>query len=280
MIPVLFRIPEWIPLLGGQAVTSFGVLLLVAFLTAGRLFVDALRADDPAIRGWDLVVTAAIAGLIGAKAMHLVVNGLLGLPTGFGRAGLDWFGGLIVGAGAILWQARTQGVDPARVAGAAAAPVALGYAVGRVGSFLVGSEYGVPTTLPWGMAFPAGHPPTTPSNLLAVFGVEVPPGALRGDFVRVHPTQLYEAVLSLGIFIGVRRAHRARNESRIGGWWISGLFLILHGTARGLVEPLRAKADRIAGPVSVDVLLAAVVVAAGAGLMVWCSAKRGRDPRC
>ncbi|MFO7892480.1 MAG: prolipoprotein diacylglyceryl transferase [Longimicrobiales bacterium] len=277
MIPVLFRIPEWIPLAGGQAITSFGALLLVAFLAGGKLFADGVRADDLEARGWDLVITAAVAGLLGAKAMHLAVNGLLGLPTGLGRAGLDWFGGLAFGGAALLWHARVQGLDPGRVAAAAAAPVALGYAIGRVGSFLVGSEYGVPTTLPWGVAFPAGHPPTTPANLLAAFGLETPAGALCGDFARVHPTQLYEAVLSLGVFAAVRRARHARTDPRGGGWWVAGLFLILHGAARVLVEPVRAKADGLAGPVTVDLVLAAGVVVLGAGLQAWRGANRGKD---
>jgi hypothetical protein len=56
---------------------------------------------------------------------------------------------------------------------------AVGYTVGRLGCFLRGDDYGVPTDLPWGMSFPNGLPPTT---------------------VRVHPTQLYEAAASLVIF--------------------------------------------------------------------------------
>jgi phosphatidylglycerol:prolipoprotein diacylglycerol transferase len=284
MIPVLVRIPEWIPLVGGQAITSFGVLLMAAFLAAGKLFVDALRREHPEARGWDLVVTAAVAGLLGAKALHLAVNGVLGLPTGLGRAGLNWFGGLIAGSGVVLWQARAQGLAPACVARAAAAPVALGYAIGRIGSFLVGSEYGVPTALPWGVAFPAGHPPTTPANLLAVYGLETPSAAAVGGFARVHPTQLYEAALSLAIFAGLRRARRTRNGSRVGGWWIPGLFLILHGAARGMIEPLRAKADRLAElsglavPVTVDLLFAVGVALVGGGLLY--GAKRRKEPTC
>ena len=54
---------------------------------------------------------------------------------------------------------------------AGAIAVAIGYAVGRMGCFLRGDDYGVPTDLPWGMSFPKGLPPTT---------------------VHVHPTQLYE----------------------------------------------------------------------------------------
>ena len=67
----------------------------------------------------------------------------------------------------------------AAVADGVAFALATGYAVGRVGCFLVGDDYGKPTDLPWGIAFPKGSPPT-----------DVP----------VHPTQLYEILASLFIF--------------------------------------------------------------------------------
>lgn len=270
MIPVLFRIPDWIPIVGDQAITSFGVFLLLAFLAAGWLFVHQLRDQRPGAAGWDLVVTAAVAGLLGAKLLHLAVHGLLGLPSGgLGRGGLDWFGGLAAGAAAVLWHGRRLGVDPAALAGAAAAPLALGYAIGRIGSFLVGADYGLPTSLPWGVAFPAGVPPTTPGNLMAEFGVRALAGSQAGalgDFVRVHPTQLYEAALSLMAFVVVWREGGRRNNSRMGGWRLFGLSLLLGGAARVLVELLRVKRDQLAGPVTVDFLLALAVVAVGVAL--------------
>jgi prolipoprotein diacylglyceryltransferase len=122
-----------------------------------------------------------------------------------------------------------------------------------------------------------GHPPTTPANLLTYYGLDAPMGAVAGDFARVHPTQLYEAALSAGIFVWLRRAWRGRNESRIDGWWMAGLFLMLHGAARVGIELIRAKADRVVGPVSVDLLLAVAAVAAGAWLVARHGAKRGED---
>ena len=55
----------------------------------------------------------------------------------------------------------------------------LGYAIGRIGCFLVGDDYGIPTNLPWGMSFPRGAPPT---------------------YQEVHPTQIYEFIICLIIF--------------------------------------------------------------------------------
>ena len=75
-----------------------------------------------------------------------------------------------------------------QVLSAAAPAMTLGHAVGRIGCFLVGDDYGRPTSLPWGMAFPEGLPPTTD---------------------RVHPTQLYEVG---GAVRADRRAGRAAEE--------------------------------------------------------------------
>lgn len=270
MLPILFRIPEWVPIVGDEAITSFGALLLMAFLLGGTLFVRRLRGHRPDAVGWDLVVTGAVAGIVGAKLLHLAVHGLLGLPSGgFGRGGLDWFGGLAAGAAAVLWHARSQGFATGAILGAAAAPLALGYAIGRIGSFLVGADYGLPTTLPWGVSFPAGAPPTTPANLMAEFGVTVPAGARTGtlgDFVRVHPTQLYEAALSLGIFGILLRAESRRNGSRVSGPRIFGLYLVLGGVARALVELVRVKPDRLFGPVTLDLILALAAIAVGVAL--------------
>ena len=267
MLPVLIRVPDWIPLVGGEPVTSFGALLLIAFLVAGGLFVRKLRQRYPDAAGWDLVVTAAVAGLVGAKLMHLGVHTVLGQPSSLGRAGLDWLGGLAIASLAVLWHARREGLDTGAVAGAAAAPLALGYAIGRLGSFLVGADYGVPTGLPWGIAFPAGAPPTTPSNLAAEFGAVVPAQSLAGDFVRVHPTQLYEAALSLGVYGVLERLRWGRNESSMPGWRLFGTYLVLSGVVRAAVELLRVKRDQLVGPITVDLLLA--LGAAAVGVALW-----------
>src|SRR5204862_1823379 len=128
--------------------------------------------------------------------------------------GMSWFGGLAGGlvAGFVFMQrARLR---PMAVLAAATPGLAVGHAIGRVGCFLVGDDYGRPTTLPWGVAFPRGLPPT-----------DIP----------VHPTQLYEgaflAVLAW-LLIRWRRAHVA---SRI----VLGRYLVLAGTARFLIEFLR-----------------------------------------
>ena len=100
-------------------------------------------------------------------------------------------------------------------------PVAA-YALGRIGCFLVNDDYGRPTTLPWGMKFPQGMPPSTVANLRDQFGVALPADLDPTTVLAVHPTQLYEAGLMLAAF-AVLWAWRDRAK---GLGWLFGLYLV------------------------------------------------------
>jgi len=100
--------------------------------------------------------------------------------------------------------------------GDAVAPgLAIAYTIARIGCFLVGDDYGVPSDLPWAMAFPKGLPPTTE---------------------RVHPTQIYEIILMGAVFIYL---WKVRKKTVPTGWLFS-IFLILAGLERFLIEIVRA----------------------------------------
>jgi phosphatidylglycerol:prolipoprotein diacylglycerol transferase len=121
-----------------------------------------------------------------------------------------------------------------------AAPLALGYALGRVGCFLVNDDYGIPTSLPWGMKFPDGLPPTTVSNLQQM-GVHFPLLTDPMQVVAVHPTQIYETGLMLFVFWWLWR--RRDHGHAIG--WLWAWYMVLAGAERFLVEIVRAKDDRL-----------------------------------
>ena len=90
----------------------------------------------------------------------------------------------------------------------------LGYAVGRIGCFLVGDDYGTPSSLPWAVAFPNGLPPT---------------------LVTVHPTQIYEVLLGFAIFaILYSRRHKIAFTGQL-----FGIYLILAGMERFFIEFIR-----------------------------------------
>src|SRR5207253_4797952 len=111
--PILFRIPDWVPLIGSQAVTSFGVLLLLALLIGGRVFSRGFeqRGLDKSF-AWELVVVAAVTGLVGARlyyiALHIREVRQDAWATISGRSGLVWYGGLLGGALGVVLVARAK----------------------------------------------------------------------------------------------------------------------------------------------------------------------------
>ena len=172
MYPVLFRI-------GSFEVTTFGVMVAVAALTGLWLFRRELAREGLPVEAADAGIVGVFGGLLGAKLLwtfeHAGEAPLTELL--FSRGGLSWYGGLVGGVGAGLVYIKMYHWPVVRVVAAATPALAFGHLLGRIGCFLVGDDYGLPTDLPWGVAFPQGLPPT-----------DVP----------VHPTQLYEAI-GLGV---------------------------------------------------------------------------------
>ena len=136
-----------------------------------------------------------------------------------------WYGGFIGGAAAIYLNGLRKQV-PARITCDLGAPaLAVGYALGRVGCFLVQDDYGVPTSLPWGMKFPEGLPPSTALRLNSDYGVPIPDGVNPLEVLAVHPTQLYEAAAMLVVFWAL---WRLRTHTR-GAGWLFGAYLLFAG---------------------------------------------------
>ena len=115
-----------------------------------------------------------------------------------------------------------------------------------MGCFLVQDDYGIPTTLPWGMKFPDGLPPTTVANLEQLH-VHFPAGTDPATVLAVHPTQIYETVLMLLVFAWL---WKGRQHGHATGW-LFGVYVLCAGAERFLIEFLRAKDDRVLGAFTV-----------------------------
>lgn len=228
--------------LGPLTITGYGLLVVTGFLMAGWVMQRELRRRSlHDAYAADIVVAAVLGGLIGAKLWYVALHGPAALFSG---AGLVWYGGFLGGVTAVALNSRWRKV-PIRFTMELTAPaLALGYALGRVGCFLVQDDYGVPTNLPWGLKFPHGTPPSTAQNLAAMFGVEIPPGAAPGEVLAVHPTQLYEVAAMLAAFWVLW--HLRQHRHAMG--WLFGVYLSLAGAERLVIELLRAKDDRFLGP--------------------------------
>jgi len=191
-----------------------------------------------------------LGGLAGAKLLYVVEHWAEPFSdTLLSRGGMSWFGGLTGGILAGVVMVLRQRLPLMAVLSAAAPALTLGQAIGRIGCFLVGDDYGRATTLPWGVAFPEGLPPTLET---------------------VHPTQLYESV-SLFVMTVVLVALRRRGAANhvVFGW-----YLVAAGTLRFLIELVRVNEVVFLGLTTAQ-LFSAAIIAVG----VWLLVRRSSEPR-
>ena len=248
--------------LGPLEITGFGMMMMFAFLGAGWVMErDLHRRQMSDEYAWSIIVAGAIGGILGAKLWYFGLHQRW--DALFSRAGLVWYGGFIGGVTAIIINSIRLKI-PVRFTAELAAPgLTIGYVLGRIGCFLVQDDYGGPSSLPWAMRFPQGEPPSTAQNLMA-FRMEVPPGTSPFEVMAVHPTQLYESAIMLIAFWAIWRLRFHRHA--VG--WLFGVYMIIAGVERFLIEFLRAKDDRLLGSFTVAQLASLAVVAAGAVVLV------------
>jgi len=237
MYPTLFRF-------GSFEVTSFGVLVALGALTGLWVFGRELRRSRLPPEGVDAALIGVLGGLAGAKliwALEFRADAPF-LSLLFSRSGLSWFGGFLGGVGAGLWALRRRRIPILSALAAATPALAMGHAIGRVGCFLVGDDYGRPTDLPWGVAFPKGLPPTS---------------------IPVHPTQLYEAAGLVVITWALIKWRR----SGISDLIVFARYLVLAGALRFGIEFIRINA-RVIGPFTLAQLFSGALIVAGLSLIV------------
>jgi phosphatidylglycerol:prolipoprotein diacylglycerol transferase len=192
----------------------------------------------------DSAVAGILGGMAGAKLLW-VFEHLGEEPTRdliFSRGGMSWFGGLAGGVLAGLAVMQWKRLPKVAVLAAATPALAVGHLIGRIGCFLVGDDYGRPSSLPWAVAFPEGLPPTS---------------------VPVHPTQLYEAVALVPIALLLVRLRRRGASDRV----VLGSYFLLAGALRFGIEFIRIN-ERVIGSFSVAHLASLAVAAAGALMLL------------
>jgi phosphatidylglycerol:prolipoprotein diacylglycerol transferase len=242
--------------LGPLEVGGFGLAMLMAFVIAQLVAQRELvrRGHDPTPMG-DLIIAAVIGGLIGAKLYYAALTQDSGAI--FSRAGFVFWGGLIGGILAVLLAIRIKKLSVARIADVAGISIAAAYSVGRTGCWAVGDDYGRPWNSALAVRFPEGAPPSTVENLSTMFGIEFPPGTDPGQVVAVYPTQLYETAAGFVMFMILWRMRDHRHAEG----WLFGVYCILAGVERFLVEFVRAKDDRfIAGLTGAQIIAVGFVV--------------------
>lgn len=243
MYPVLLR-------LGSFEVTSFGVMVGLGALVGLWIFGRELAASHLPEAAQNGAALGVIGGLVGAKLLwtveHFGEEPILDLLLS--RGGLSWFGGFAGGVTTALVYFAVRGYPIVPIVAASTPALAIGQAIGRIGCFLVGDDYGRPTNLPWGVAFPQGLPPTT---------------------ARVHPTQIYEALALSVLAAMLIRWRRGGLDSR----HVLGRYLVLGGAIRFAIEFVRVN-ERVLFGLTVAHLASLVMMAAGLALL---STNRARN---
>jgi phosphatidylglycerol:prolipoprotein diacylglycerol transferase len=238
----------------GLTLQTFGLMLGIAFVVDAALVSRYLKEiGKPVEWAYEFIFAALIGGIVGARLWWIAENwdeakdDLLG--SLFSGAGLVFYGGAIGGAVCVLFWSWRRGWLDGRTFDMAAAPLAAGYAIGRIGCQLAGDgDYGIPWDGPWAMAYPNGTVPTTEE---------------------VHPTPVYETIV-MGIVTVL--LWRWRHRFRPGN--LFALWAVLAGAERFLVEFIRRNDDVVAGLTQPQLISIAMIVAGGA----WIATHRGPAP--
>lgn len=239
----------------GLPIQAFGLFFALNFIAWGLLAQKRFREiGQPPEWAWEIVVSALVGGMVGARVYWLAAN-----PSAFGDdplgslfsgAGLTWFGGLAGGVLAVwAWSAfrKAPKVELFDIAGPC---LALGYAIGRIGCQISGDgDYGTASSLPWAMGYPDGTVPTGPG-------------------VTVHPAPIYET-LAMGTVALV--LWHLRGRLKPGS--LFAIWAVAAGTERLLVEMIRRNDAWIAGLTQPQVW--SLLLIAGGGTWLALNARSG-----
>jgi phosphatidylglycerol---prolipoprotein diacylglyceryl transferase len=268
MKPILFH-------LFGVGIASYAAFMLLGYALAFGLIWLLNRRDGFDGRGalpfsevLDLYLVMSFASLFGAKvghvvfeasshrdaagvAIHRTIDLLRADPwhwLRFTEPGYVFFGGLVVAlAVAAMYFRRRQDLNSWRYADLFAPGIMLGAGVGRIGCFLAGCCYGKATEVPWAVHF--GH------------GL-------------VHPTQLYDA----GVGLGLAGALAWQFPRRGFDGQIIALMLTFYAPLRAITELFRGDPDRGAlWGISTSQWIALPVGLVG--LLVYCVRRRHAQKR-
>jgi phosphatidylglycerol:prolipoprotein diacylglycerol transferase len=209
--------------------TSFGVFYALAFAGAcATLVFDGMRRRLP-LTSWLTVIACGITcALIGSRLGAISLadweaalrHGMF--PTTTGKT----FPGIVVGGVIGVHLARRWLKLPLAVADPFALALPVGLAVGRIGCLLGGCCFGTPAALPWAVTYPAG----SLAHQVHLNRGWIPAGAQAS--LPVHPVQLYEIVLLLGV-IAVLLLARSRLK-KAGSLFL--LYLGLQSLVRFSIE--------------------------------------------
>lgn len=248
MHPILLRI-------GPIQIYTYGALLATAFLMA--IYFAMRAAEREGIRSEfiaDTGILVILSSILGARLFYIIFYDLrytLEHPRELLRlqqTGLVFYGGLIFATIASIIFCKRRKVSIPVFMDIVAPSVALGQAIGRIGCFMSGCCYGKPTAAPWAVKFP------------------------QLDHFR-HPTQIYESLATLAIFLALLWFRRRKT----GVGQVAWLYVAMYASARFAIEFMRGdNPDILLGlTISQIVSLSALAAILPIGYFIWFSTRGG-----
>ncbi len=244
--PIAFRI-------GPLKVHWYGIMYLLGFTGAWGL--ARYRASRPgstwkAVDVDDLIFYCMLGVILGGRIGYVLFYGMTfwtahnpWYPIEVWDGGMSFHGGLLGVILAMTIFAVRRKRNAADVFDFTVPLPALGLFFGRIGNFINGELWGKPTTLPWGFLY---H------------------GVVR------QPSQLYEAFFEGVVLFSTMWLFTAKPKPRLAA---SGLFLLLYGTFRFLVEFVRLPDPQLGylawGWVTMGQVLSFPMIVVGAGLLIY-----------
>lgn len=235
----------------------YGLMIAVGYFMA--LKVCELRAgkrnlDKDVV--FDIFIGAVVGGLVGTRLVYYIVS----IPEILKNPSILWdfshgyvvYGGILGGilAGLIMCKKHKTVFLPYFDLVMPAVAMAQGF--GRIGCFFAGCCYGMETTLPIGFTY---H-----TSQLAPVGV------------KLMPTQLISSVGDFLIFaILLLFAKRERTPGKV-----AGLYLVLYGTGRFMVEFLRNDHRGSVGIISTSQFISIPIVLIGVVMLMFMSKFQGK----
>ena len=246
-------------------------MLVIAFYTCFYLLDNDLKESEYDNKlASDIIFWSALGGIIGSKLYHVIENldhiMASSNPMGqiFSGSGLVFLGGLAGAIIAVSFVLRSYKVSWFEFADKLAPLIFLGYAIGRIGCFLVGDDYGTPSKLPWAISYQEGLPPTTKT----VFSYQFPwidVSNFDSEILTVHPTQLYEAIIC-GLMFYV--LWKKRNYIQYQGQLFFS-YLILAGLERFFIEFIRTNEKYLFETFSGAQLLSVLMISVGSYFLIY-----------
>lgn len=249
--------------IGPLAIHWYGLMYLLGFYGAWwigtrrtRLAHVHWQRDDVGDLLFYIVMGVVLGGRIGYTLFYNL-PGFLADPLMILRiweGGMSFHGGLLGVVAAEFLFARKTGRHVFDVADFTAVLIPFGLLTGRIGNFINAELWGAPTDLPWGMVFPNAGPEPR------------------------HPSMLYEALLEGAVLLAVLLLFARKPRPALAA---SGLFLLLYGIFRSLVELVRVPDAHIGylawGWVTMGQVLSLPMIAVGAGMLVWAYRFQNKD---